>query len=139
MRTIGTRFVAVSVMLVGLLLLYSPAPLFASSFPNDAYPHFGKKDGGCATGTHVDNPESIGNPNQTITLCAQNSGATAWQADIRTTGGVSVCNFPYTTPVTSPQTFSCTINNNGSYRGYIYYWVGESVMMTHLDQYFKKP
>jgi hypothetical protein len=140
---IRTRLVAVSVMLVGLLFLYGPTPLFAGSFPNDTYPHFGKLNGGCAAGTHMDNLESIGNSPQTFTLCAQSSGATAWQAEIRTTGGVSVCSFPYTTnngnPVTSPQTFSCSINNNGYYKGYIYYWVGESVMMSHLDQYFKKP
>ena len=138
MRMIGAHFVVVTVMLVGLLLPYGPATLYAGSFPNDSYPHFGKINGGCASGTHVDNPESIGNPQQTFTLCVRNSGATAWQADIKTTTGTTVCSFPYT-PVTSPKTFQCNIPANALYKGYIYYWVGDSVMMTHVDQYFRKP
>lgn len=133
MKTIGARFLILGVMLGGLLFLCNPDPLFALS--HDTYPHF-VQGGACSA--HMVSPQSIGNSPQTFTLCKGGSGATHWQADIRNLSNVTVCSFPYTA-VTSPQTFPCNIAANGYYKGYVYWWVGDSIMMQHIDQYFRKP
>ena len=139
MRKLGTRFVAVIGMFVGLFFLYSPAPLLAG-FPSGPDAHFGK---GGVCQDHVGSLEVL--TPQIFTLCRVNSGATKWFAEIiKSTGGSAVCtygtvNAPILVPSGGTQVIPCGALATGSYRGYIYWWVGSSIMMTVSDQYFKKP
>jgi len=138
MGTFGARFAVVTVMLVGLLLLCSQTSLFASSFPNDTYAHYGKDGSTCSE--HMDNnqaPPSNGN----MVLCIAQSGATKWWAEVKSSTGVQVCNFGdfyHQQTVASPQSFPCPITATGYYRGYLHWFVGGSIQMNSTDQWFKK-
>lgn len=138
MRRLSARFVAVSFMLVGLLFLYAPTPLFAGTFPNDQYVHYGKDGSTCSE--HMDNyqaPPANGN----MVLCVQQSGATSWYAEVKNSSGTQICNFgdvDHPKAVASPQTFSCPITTTGLYRAYVHWVVGESSTMNCYDQWFKK-
>jgi hypothetical protein len=127
MEMLSTRFVSMSVLLVGLLIVCNPGSLFAVTFPDTTKAHFGK-NGGCSE--HMDNPTLIGSP-QVFTLCARQSMATHLSADIKQNG------FPYSTVCSQPKVpvsggqlnFSCTITAPGQYKGQVNWWVGTSSMM----------
>jgi len=137
MKRLKPCFAAVSVMFVSLLLLSSPASLFAASFPNDSYAHYGKD--GTTCNEHMDNlqlPPANGN----MVVCKAQSGATQWWGEVKRSDGLQMCAFPLQT-VSSPKTFSCTIppsNPQKTYRGYLHWQVGGSPQMNSTDQWFKK-
>jgi hypothetical protein len=123
-------------ILVGSLL---SAPVFAA-FPSDGYPHYGKA---LACNDHVSNPQPLGAATpQKFTLCKGTSGATSWFAAVyKINTGTPACTYgSQSQPITasSPQTYNCNLPA-GTYRAYIYYWVGSSQMMTKCDQYFTVP
>jgi hypothetical protein len=128
METFGTRFESLSLLLGGLLIVCNPVALFAASFPDTTKAHFGK-NGMCSE--HMDDPTPIGPPPQTFTLCARQSGATHWSADIKRTV------FPFTTVCSQPKVavnggqrnFQCNITATGSFKGQVNWWVGSSGMM----------
>ena len=136
MRMIRDHFVAVSVMIVGLVLLYSPAPLFA-----DQYAHYGQD--GITCGPHMVNLQ-LPPANGMMVLCAGTSGATSWYAEVKRSDGMQMCNWgdvAHPKLVTSPQQFVCPIPTSTPpllYRGYVHWVVGGSSTMNHTDQYFKK-
>ena len=137
MGTFGARFVVVSCILVGLLLLYSQVSLFAGSFPNDSYAHFGKDGSTCSE--HMNNLQTP--PPGNMVLCKAQSGATKWWAEVKSSTGVQVCNFGdyyHQQNVASPQSFPCPIAATGYYRGYLHWFVGNSVQMNSTDQWFQK-
>ena len=134
------KFLVVLLVVFGSLLL-STVPVLAA-LQNDGYPHYGK-DGAC--NDHVSNPERLGSATpQTFTLCQGSSGATSWFAAVYKVGASTPsCTYgsqssPYT--ASSPQSFNppCSLGT-GTYKAYIYFWVGNSQMMTHCDQYFTVP
>ena len=135
---LGTRFASMSVLLTGLLIVCNPVSLFAGSFPDTTKAHFGK-NGGCSE--HMDDPTPIGNSPQTFTLCALQSGATEWSADIKKVAApyTSVCSKPRG-PVTGGQgNFTCNITATGSFKGQVNWWVGSSSMMSGVpDQKFTR-
>ena len=141
MRKLGTCFVAVTVVLVVLLFLYRPTPLFASSFPNDQYAHYGKD--GTTCDAHMDNYQAPP-ANGMMVLCKAQSGATSWFAEVKRSDGTQVCNFgdvDHPKLVSSPQTFDCPISPSTPptmYRGYIHWVVGGSPQMNSTDQWFMK-
>lgn len=141
MRRLSARFVAAIVMLGGLWLFSSPAPLFAQGLPNDGNPHYAQNQ---VCVNHVTNPQPIGTTTpQIFTMCQVTSGATSWYATITPKFSTTpVCTFgSKNAPVTatSPQTFPCTITTNGSYKGTIFFYVGPSQLMTTYDYYFTVP
>ena len=134
----GVRVGMLMVVLGGFMLFATPAQLLAVQ--SDGYPHYAKATD-CVN--HVSNPEKLGAAGtKTFILCQGSSGATSWFANVYLRGASTpVCSYgsqsqPYT--ASSPQTFTCPLNN-GTYQAYIYFWVGNSQMMTHLDQYFTVP
>ena len=137
MRIIRDRFVTALVMLIGLVLLYDPAPLFAA----DTYPHYGK-DG--ATCNYLVSGNQSPPSNGMMVLCKMASGATDWYAEVKRLDGQEMCklgdaNHPQS--ATSSKQFSCPIsasNPTKYYRGYIHWRVGGSTVMNHTDQYFVK-
>jgi hypothetical protein len=140
MRRLKPRFATVSVMFVGLLLLSSPASLFAAPFPNDSYAHYGKD--GTTCNEHMDNLQAPPS-NGKMVLCRAQSGATQWWAEVKRSDGLQMCTFGNGTPqtVSSPQPFTCTIptsNPPKTYRGYLHWYVGGSSQMNSTDQWFKK-
>jgi hypothetical protein len=144
MRLKGARVGMFTVMLGGFLLFgCSPTTFTLSAIPNDGYPHYAKTTN--CTGDHVSNPEKLGTTQpQMLNLCKGNSGTTSWFAAVYS-GLTPVCYYgsqsrPYkvSNPQPQSQSFPCTLST-GAYKGYIYYWVGSSQMMTHLDQYFTVP
>lgn len=131
------KIIATFLFAVAGFLLTIPA---LAAFPSDGYPHYGKN---LACNDHVSNPQALGAATpQKFTLCKGTSGATSWFAAVyRTTGGNPVCTYgsassPYTP--SSPQTYNCNLGS-GVYRAYIYYYVGNSQLMTKCDQYFTVP
>jgi hypothetical protein len=140
MRLKGVRVGMFTVMLGGFLSSgCSQATFTLSAVPTDGYPHYASTTN--CSGNHVSNPERLGTTKpQKFNLCQGSSGATSWFAGVKQ-GTTTVCIYgslsqPYI--ATSPQSFTCPLNT-GTYKGYIYYWVGSSQMMTHLDQYFTVP
>lgn len=146
MRLISARFVAVSVMLVGLLLLSSPAPLFATAIPNDGVPHYAKwvsPSGACVD--HVATPTSPEHvpANYTFTMCQGSSNATSWFAEIVAyPSGTLVCHLGDASNMvaaSSLQTFPCNLPA-GTYKAWIHYYVGNNGTLMHAcDAYFKQP
>ena len=139
MRMVDARVGMFTVLFGGFLLFGCSTSTFTlSAIPNDGYPHYAK-NGVCVD--HVGNPERLGTATpKRFTMCQANSGATSWFAAVKQ-GTTTVCPFgslsqPYI--ASSPQSFNCTLAN-GTYKAFIYYWVGSSQMMTHLDQYFTVP
>jgi hypothetical protein len=128
-----------SVLLGGLLIVCNPVSLFAAAFPDTTKAHFGK-DGECIE--HMDDPTPIGNAPQTFTLCARQSGATEWSADIKKVAApyTSVCSQPkVTVPVEKRLNFTCNITATGSFKGQVNWWVGSSSMMPGVpDQKFTR-
>jgi hypothetical protein len=136
MNKLNARLTAVSIMLVGLLLLFSPASLFAGSFPNDAYPHYGKD--GITCNEHMDNLQL---PPSNMVLCKRQSGATYWWAEVlRPADNTLMCALTGRSAI-AVQTFPCGIQSSNppkTYRGYVHWYVGNSPQMNSTDQYFKK-
>ena len=136
MRMIRDRFVAVSVMIIGLVLINSPTQLFA-----DTNAHYGKDGINCSP--HM---VSLQAPpaNGKMVICAGTSGATSWYAEVKNPNDTVVCKWgdvDHPKIVTSPQQFDCPIPASNPpilYRGYIHWVVGVSTTMNHTDQYFKK-
>ncbi len=135
MRMIRDCIVPVSVMIVGLVLLYCPTPLLAQSA------HYGKDGINCSP--HMVNLQ-LPPANGKMVLCADTSGATSWYAEVKRSDGLQICNYGdvgHPMPVTSPQQFPCSIpisNPQQLYRAYVHWVVGGSSTMNHTDQYFKK-
>jgi hypothetical protein len=137
MRRLDAPVATVSVTFVGLLLLSSPASLFAHPFPNDSYAHYGKDGTTCGEHMHTgQNAPANGN----MVLCKAQSGATQWWAEVKRSDGLQMCSLPQQT-VSSPKSFTCTIptsNPKRSYRGYLHWYVGGSSQMNSTDQWFMK-
>jgi len=125
-------------LLIGFLLPTIPT---LAAVPSDGYPHYGKN---LACNDHVSNPQPLGAATpRKFTLCQGTSGATSWFAAVyKLNTSTPACTYgSQSAPITasSPQTYNCNNLTNGTYRAYIYYWVGNSQMMTKCDQYFTVP
>jgi hypothetical protein len=149
MRRLSARFAAAIVMLSGLWLFSSPAPLFANPIPNDGNPHYAKwvsPSGACVD--HVATPTSPEHvpASYTFTMCQGSSGATSWFAEVwkypSGANDVPVCTWgdaSHMVTATTPQTFPCNLPA-GTYKAWIHYYVGNNGTLMHAcDAYFKQP
>lgn len=141
MRRWGIFIAVTGVLVSGLLSLSNPDLLSASVFPNDAYVHYGKDSSTC--NEHMDNLQLP--PQSNFVLCRRNSGATSWYAAVYKKDAASpTCTYgssqnPQTVPANGVKPFPCPINTPGVYRAYVYWYVGNSILMTKCDQWFRKP
>lgn len=146
MRMWRAHLAAISIFLAGPLFFYDPTPVFAASFPDDTNVHFAAAGGvGMCTNSngHMNDYQPIVTP-QVFTLCQKQSGATQWSFDIRNySTDTLACSFPLAT-ASAAAIFNCNTTTPkqvipvGTYKGYVYWYVGGSTLMTAIDQRFKR-